>query len=1010
MGDQELITPQSMGRPSDEALRDEPSTTAAVATTHLRDENVADSRPESPSAETPPSDSGTKPTVPMQKRRRVTRACDECRRKKIKCDGKQPCTHCTVYSYECTYDQPSNRRRNPAPQYIEALEQRLQKAESILRSVLPGLDLDDPKFDARTVEQLIEASRANTPATATTTANTNANASANVNINGNSSGNAAARPPTDPPKPEDDAQLQSMVDRTGSLDLDDHGNWDFHGHSSGYVFMRKFRAQFGEKFLAEYRHPSKNRTIAQVLESPKSANSSPIEFSLSHHIDLPPREVAVELCHNTLDDCCALMRPIHRPTFFKRLHAVYDTDPEQYNNRHVQFLPQLYVVMAVGCLFSKTENENTMLDLKGYKEAIEQGYQYFSTAKQLLDITDCRDLVTIQAIVFMILFLQSSAKLPTCYAYIGIALRACCRLGLHRNLPINFNPIELEERKRIFWLVRKLDCYVGAVLGLPQMLSDDDIDQEFPAEVDDEYITEQGILPMPAGTFPLLRATNAHTRLTMLLRKVVRYIYPLKTPGNSTAEPVYSISHKKIRELERDLQNWMDQLPSELRPSDNAGRELSRVQQHLRMGYAHVQMMVYRPFIHYVSQACQARNVDKRSFACAAACISVARNIVHITSEMKRRGLLVGSYWFVMYTTYFAILSLVFFVIENPNNPTSTEILKDAKEGRDTLASLAKRSAAADRCTVSLTGLFDVLPEKLKERRSSLNFAPASSRKRPPPGAEPGPPTERQTAPDVTTQMSSREHSATPSRTRTLPSDYLAKLAKRNSLPDPVMSSFSDQMQSAQMMGFHSPSTSSPMSPNYQYTPQMGNAQIPDLKNVMFPSDNPFAYPNQPMSALESVDGHYSFSESGMTPNEANIFGTPSGGSHQMPLPASQFGGYEYPFQHGLSDNPSLAQQFGTQTGRDFNAPFTDILMHNALGTDMNHLGGVPNTTESMNLGGDASASTNPEEYWKQLNGGQMGGIGAGLPQGVQASMDYFGTESWNSAWAEQHYGNNTQQ
>lgn len=37
--------------------------------------------------------------MPMQKRRRVTRACDECRRKKIKCDGRQPCTHCTVYSY-----------------------------------------------------------------------------------------------------------------------------------------------------------------------------------------------------------------------------------------------------------------------------------------------------------------------------------------------------------------------------------------------------------------------------------------------------------------------------------------------------------------------------------------------------------------------------------------------------------------------------------------------------------------------------------------------------------------------------------------------------------------------------------------------------------------------------------------------------------------------------------------------------------------------------------------------
>lgn len=45
------------------------------------------------------NDSDAKLSMPMQKRRRVTRACDECRRKKIKCDGKQPCTHCTVYSY-----------------------------------------------------------------------------------------------------------------------------------------------------------------------------------------------------------------------------------------------------------------------------------------------------------------------------------------------------------------------------------------------------------------------------------------------------------------------------------------------------------------------------------------------------------------------------------------------------------------------------------------------------------------------------------------------------------------------------------------------------------------------------------------------------------------------------------------------------------------------------------------------------------------------------------------------
>lgn len=112
--------------------------------------------------------------------------------------------------------------------------------------------------------------------------------------------------------------------------------------------------------------------------------------------------------------------------------------------------------------------------------------------------------------------------------------------------------------------------------------------------------------------------------------------------------------------------------------------------------------MMYRPFLHYVSPTCQTGKTDKRSFACAAACVSVARNVVHITSEMRKRNLLGGSYWFVMYITYFAILALVYFVLENPDSTTSKDILKDAKEGRETLASLAKKSMAADRCSTSL--------------------------------------------------------------------------------------------------------------------------------------------------------------------------------------------------------------------------------------------------------------------------------------------------------------------
>lgn len=189
-----------------------------------------------------------------------------------------------------------------------------------------------------------------------------------------------------------------------------------------------------------------------------------------------------------------------------------------------------------------------------------------------MDIADARDLTALQAVVFMILFLQSSANLSTCYSYIGIALRSALRMGLHRNLAGNFSPIERETRRRVFWIIRKMDTYVSALLGFPQMLSIDDIDQELPLEVDDEYITKDGILPMPQGVTSLYAASNAHTRLMAVLSKVLKYIYPMKgleqsVQGNTNFS--YVISHAKIREVERDLAEWLDKLPMGLRPGGN---------------------------------------------------------------------------------------------------------------------------------------------------------------------------------------------------------------------------------------------------------------------------------------------------------------------------------------------------------------------------------------------------------------------------------------------------------
>ncbi|KAI9872540.1 MAG: hypothetical protein M1830_001505 [Pleopsidium flavum] len=814
--------------------------------------------------------------LPMQKRRRVTRACDECRRKKIKCDGKQPCTHCTVYSYDCTYDQPSNRRRNPVPQYIEALENRLQRAEALLKTVLPDVDLNDPNFDAGVPQRM------RVP----------------VKPEDKTKGHTSAGSETSWDKSElggdveKDSLLESMVENTGSLDLDDRGHWDFRGHSSGLVFLRRMREQFGDLMgstegrAAVFLKPGAH---SQVFDSPKSSADSPMDTNLPNTHDLPSRDCAKQLCANALTDACALMRFAHQPTFYALLDRIYNTPPENFGNEENSFLPLLYVVLALGCLFDKDEHSN--LEQKGYESAIDQGYvsvpaiisleadndlsvKFFKISRQMMDITDCRDLTSLQAVLFMILFLQSSAKLSTCYSYIGIALRSSLRMGLHRSVSINFNPVERETRRRIFWVVRKMDIYVGALLGLPTMLSDDDIDQDFPLEIDDQYVSTERALPMPAGQISLFAATNAHTRILKILAKVMKYIYPIKGLGDNAhgrSNQSYLVSHTKIREIEQDLQEWMENLPMALRPGGDAPPEMARVQQLLRIAYAHVQMMLYRPFLHYVSQSCQTRPVDKRSYACAAACVSVSRNVVHITGEMKKRGLLIGAYWFTMYTTFFAILSLIFFVLENPDSATSHDILRDANEGKETLASLSRRSMAADRCTVMLAGLFDQFPEKLK--RSRFNSLTGKKKRQASSPNRVAPMQAIHSAPDIPRQINA-DTSTNMQRASTFPTKVNAPALKRAAVPYDISTlrqnlnptfdngysrSSHDIYTPTDNMDMPTPDSANSSIPSsaaqqqqFGFPQSLDGSGLPDLSAMMFPSADPFAYPNQPMITLEN--------------------------------------------------------------------------------------------------------------------------------------------------------------
>ncbi|KAJ5760498.1 Transcription factor [Penicillium odoratum] len=68
----------------------------------------------------------------MYERQRVWRACQACRRKKVKCDGEHPCQSCTRNGAECVFEQFSNMKLVD-PQYVKKLENRLAQMEKELK-------------------------------------------------------------------------------------------------------------------------------------------------------------------------------------------------------------------------------------------------------------------------------------------------------------------------------------------------------------------------------------------------------------------------------------------------------------------------------------------------------------------------------------------------------------------------------------------------------------------------------------------------------------------------------------------------------------------------------------------------------------------------------------------------------------------------------------------------------------------------------------------------------------
>ena len=65
--------------------------------------------------------------VPVQKNTRIRKACDSCNIKRTKCNGQQPCLHCSHMKLECTYLRKERKRGRASDKYPKKIRKRKPK-------------------------------------------------------------------------------------------------------------------------------------------------------------------------------------------------------------------------------------------------------------------------------------------------------------------------------------------------------------------------------------------------------------------------------------------------------------------------------------------------------------------------------------------------------------------------------------------------------------------------------------------------------------------------------------------------------------------------------------------------------------------------------------------------------------------------------------------------------------------------------------------------------------------
>lgn len=405
-------------------------------------------------AETPPHAENPEAS---RKTRKVSRACDFCKSRKAKCSGDRPCAKCRAKGLVCMYDSKYTRGRPPTPPASEI--QFMHHASTLV----PLQSSDVLRFEP------LSGTMRKTTEVADNSEQTRA-----LPLMEESNGPSRASPEL------------SMAEIQGQV----------FDPTSGLTFLHRALNRLSRQ--ARNSHPDSGRATSEDQSVVIAADVAMPQCRENGTFDLPSPSEARLLISMFFDVCVATYRVLHRPTTETWLSTmeknVQDGVPI-WRTVGVARAAIVFVVLAFASLHR--EKSEGIMSSETRDQMYPSSEQLFSMSVRLADEEASNpSLESAQARTVQVLYLLTTSRFNRAWYTFGSVLQLVSALGLHRRHPkrgsVQVDYIRTQCGIRTFWTAYILDNYLGVVFGRPRHYHDEDIDQDYPDRVDDEFMKPDG--------------------------------------------------------------------------------------------------------------------------------------------------------------------------------------------------------------------------------------------------------------------------------------------------------------------------------------------------------------------------------------------------------------------------------------------------------------------------------------------------------------------------------------